>query len=123
MNLDKYQLDAVESLTNTLLIAGAGAGKTFTIVKKIDYLINNNICKENEILVISFTNKSVNDIKKKISYNVDVFTFHKLAMNILNNYHISYKIVNDDYLKYMTNEFFCSLVLLCSKDYFFFPII
>lgn len=109
MNLDKYQLDAVESLTNTLLIAGAGAGKTFTIVKKIDYLINNNICKENEILVISFTNKSVNDLKKKISYNVDVFTFHKLAMNILNNYHISYKIANDDYLKYVTNEFFCSL--------------
>ena len=30
MKPDKYQLDAIKSTKNTLLIAGAGAGKTFT---------------------------------------------------------------------------------------------
>ena len=32
--LDKYQQKAVNSSGNILLIAGAGAGKTFTITKK-----------------------------------------------------------------------------------------
>jgi short-subunit dehydrogenase len=41
VTLDEYQKKAVETPGNILLIAGAGAGKTFTITKKIDYLINN----------------------------------------------------------------------------------
>ena len=68
MKPDKYQLDAIKSTKNTLLIAGAGAGKTFTIVEKIKYLVNEIGIKQEEILVISFTNKSVNDLKKKIDF-------------------------------------------------------
>ena len=109
MKLDEYQLEAVKTLNNTLLIAGAGAGKTFTIVKKIEYLINNNICTEDEILVISFTNKSVDDLKKKIDKNIDIYTFHKLAMEILDEYKINYKLVSKDYLLFLTNEFFITL--------------
>ena len=109
MKLDEYQLEAVKTLNNTLLIAGAGAGKTFTIVKKIEYLIDNNICKDDEILVISFTNKSVDDLKKKIDKNIDIYTFHKLAMHILDDYHITYNLVSDDYLLYVANEFFYTL--------------
>ena len=41
VTLDEYQKKAVETPGNILLIAGAGAGKTFTITKKIGYLINN----------------------------------------------------------------------------------
>lgn len=66
MKPDKYQLDAIKSNKNTLLIAGAGAGKTFTIIEKIKYLINEKNIKPCEILVISFTNKSVNDLKRKL---------------------------------------------------------
>ena len=88
MKPDKYQLEAIKSDKNTLLIAGAGAGKTFTIVEKIKYLVNEKNIKPCEILVISFTNKSVNDLKKKISYNVDIMTFHKLAVSILDKKHI-----------------------------------
>ena len=109
MELDKYQLKAVKTLGNTLLIAGAGAGKTFTIVKKIEYLISNNICKEQEILVISFTNKSVDDLKRKINKNIDIYTFHKLAIHILDDYNVTYNLVNDSYLTYITNEFFQTL--------------
>lgn len=109
MNLDKYQEKAVLEDGNILLIAGAGAGKTFTITKKIEYLIKNKICKPEEILVISFTNKSVDDLKKKINYNIDIKTFHKLAMAILDDYNIHYNLVNDTYLEYITNEFFYSL--------------
>ena len=63
MKPDKYQFDAIKSTKNTLLIAGAGAGKTFTIVEKIKYLVNEIGIKQEEILVISFTNICFNDFK------------------------------------------------------------
>ncbi len=109
IEVDKYQEQAIKSLKNTLLIAGAGAGKTFTIVGKINYLITHNIYQEKEILVISFTNKSVQDLKLKIPYSLDILTFHKLAMMILKDYQINYTIASDALLEYVTKEFFLSL--------------
>lgn len=111
MKPDKYQLDAVKSNKNTLLIAGAGAGKTFTIIEKIKYLINEKNIKPCEILVISFTNKSVNDLKRKIDYKIDIMTFHKLAISILDKKHPQYSLVSDKYLEYVTDEFFKSIDL------------
>jgi len=111
MKPDKYQLEAIKSDKNTLLIAGAGAGKTYTIVEKIKYLVEEKNIKPCEILVISFTNKSVNDLKRKIDFNIDIMTFHKLAMDILDKKNIEYSLVSDNYLEYITNEFFYSLDL------------
>lgn len=104
--MNEKQLEAVKSLENTLVVAGAGSGKTFTIVNKIKFLLDNNIYKENELLIISFTNESVNDLKRKIDYNLDVMTFHKLAINLINNPNM--KISNEYYLKFIINEYFNS---------------
>lgn len=104
--MNEKQLEAIKSLENTLVVAGAGSGKTFTIVNKIKYLLDNNICKENELLIISFTNESVNDLKRKIDYNLDIMTFHKLAITLINNPDM--KISNEYYLKFIINEYFNS---------------
>lgn len=104
--MNEKKLEAVKSLENTLVVAGAGSGKTFTIVNKIKYLLDNNIYKENELLVISFTNESVNDLKIKIDYNLDIMTFHKLAITLINNPDM--KISNEYYLKFIINEYFNS---------------
>lgn len=104
--MNEKQLEAVKSLENTLVVAGAGSGKTFTIVNKIKYLLDNNVYKENELLVISFTNESVNDLKRKIDYNLDIMTFHKLAITLINNPDM--KISNEYYLKFIINEYFNS---------------
>ena len=104
--MNEKQLEAVKSLENTLVVAGAGSGKTFTIVNKIKYLLDNNIYKENELLVISFTNESINDLKRKIDYNLDIMTFHKLAITLINNPNM--KISNEYYLKFIINEYFSS---------------
>ena len=104
--MNEKQLEAIKSLENTLVVAGAGSGKTFTIVNKIKYLLDNNIYKENELLVISFTNESVNDLKRKIDYNLDIMTFHKLAITLINNPDM--KISNEYYLKFIINEYFNS---------------
>ena len=112
--MNEKQLKAVKSLDNTLVVAGAGAGKTFTIVNKIKYLIDNNIYKENELLIISFTNESVNDLKRKIDYNLDIMTFHKLAITLINNPDM--KISNEYYLKFIINEYFNSYGIYNKKQ-------
>ena len=125
VKLDEFQKSAVTTPGNILLIAGAGAGKTFTITQKIIYLIENKIYAPEEILIISFTNKSVAGLQKKINYNCSILTFHKLAIQILRDYNINFNLVNDTYLEFLTNEFFQSLdapklikeILLYFKEY------
>ncbi len=108
--LDKYQTKAVLcKKDNYLIIAGAGSGKTLTIAARIKYLLDNNV-KEREILCISFTNETVNSIKNTLInnlINVDVMTFHKLALRILNN---TFNIASQDLLEYITGEFFESII-------------
>lgn len=106
MKYDCDQIKAIEALGNTLVIAGAGSGKTSTIIGKVDYLIKNNLYKRDEILIISFTNESVNSIKEKLKHKVDVSTFHKLALNILKD-NIT-EISNDYDLKYIIREYLLS---------------
>ena len=61
--LDKYQMNAIRSNHEaTLVIAGAGSGKTLTILGKVLYLIQNGY-KEDEILCISFTNETTKSLK------------------------------------------------------------
>ena len=96
MKPDKEQKNAAKYINgHSLIIAGAGTGKTTTLLFKIKYLIDKGI-KENEILVISFTNETVNNFKNKCPYNINVLTFHKTANLILNN---NQEIVDDDLLK------------------------
>ena len=104
--LDKHQRKVVFSdKQNTIVIAGAGAGKSTTILGKIKYLLNILNYKADEILCISFTNESVKSLKNSLErnnvFNINVMTFHKLALSILNN---QLKIVESDYLEYIVNE-------------------
>ncbi|MBO4600756.1 MAG: UvrD-helicase domain-containing protein [Bacilli bacterium] len=84
MTLDTEQELASKYLTNhSIIIAGAGSGKTTTLLNKVENLIKSGI-NPTEILVLSFTNETVNNFIKKCKYNIDVFTFHKAAMMFLN---------------------------------------
>ena len=108
--LDRYQTKAVLcEKNNYLVIAGAGSGKTLTIMAKVKYLIACGY-KEKNILCISFTNETVNSLKERLllnNMNVNVLTFHKLSLEILGN---SYNIAPPDLLKYTIDEFFKSLI-------------
>ena len=103
--LDENQMELLLNDVNSLVIAGAGSGKTLTILGKINYLIETSKCLPKEILVISFTNASVNDIKNRINYDVNVYTFHKLAINILNSIDYKYDLCSDYLLKYIITEY------------------
>ena len=120
--LDKYQKRVVlDNSKELLVVAGAGSGKTLTIIAKIKYLIEKKMVKENEILCLSFTNETVNNLKERIEYNVDVLTFHKLALKILNDNNYTYKLSSDTLINYVIGEFFLmedEVIKLLLMEYF-----
>ena len=99
---------------NTLVIAGAGSGKTLTIIGKIRYLIERKNIKPYEILCISFTNEATISLKNKLlnlyNYDIEVLTFHKLALKIIKKYQ-DINIAQADYLEYIIDEYFNTIVL------------
>ncbi|MDR2086061.1 MAG: UvrD-helicase domain-containing protein [Dysgonamonadaceae bacterium] len=89
--LNDSQRDAV--LYNegpSLVIAGAGAGKTRVLTYKIAYLLKNGISPYN-ILALTFTNKAAREMKSRIAAIVDeniarrlwMGTFHSIFSGIL----------------------------------------
>ena len=109
-DLDETQIAAIKSeAKSTLVVAGAGSGKTLTILGKIKYLIEKKNVNEKQMLCISFTNETVNALKDKtvmMGYNLDIYTFHKLGLSILGNVNI----ISDNYLDYIIDEYFESVM-------------
>ena len=88
IKLDEDQIKIItEEEKNLMVIAGAGAGKTTTICAKVNYLIDIKKIKDEEILIISFTNKAIEELKQRINkefkHNIDIMTFHKFGYNII----------------------------------------
>ena len=81
-NIEGYELDyeqkkaVVSDEISQLVIAGAGCGKTSMLISKIAYLIKKGVNPE-KILVLSLTNKTVNDLNDRLKrFNVEAKTFH-----------------------------------------------
>lgn len=86
--LDSNQIDSIiNNSDNQLVVASAGSGKTTTIIGKVKYLIKTNKALPNEILILSFTSSSSKEMKerieKEINTEIDVYTFHKLGLEII----------------------------------------
>ena len=83
----------------TLVIAGAGAGKTTTIAAKVKYLVERKQINPKQILVVSFTNKAVGELRSKINgalkINCPVTTFHKTGYAILRRQEEERKLIVD----------------------------
>ncbi len=92
--LDELNDKQYEAVTNTegpsLIIAGAGSGKTKVLTHKIAYLIGEKSVKPWNILAITFTNKAANEMKERVKNLVgdtasDIWmgTFHSICVRIL----------------------------------------
>ena len=87
-NLDSQQLSAIAfDVRSRLVIAGAGTGKTTTIVGLVKHLLKAEMAQPEEILLLSFTNASVNELKQRIiketGQRIYVETFHRLGLRII----------------------------------------
>lgn len=128
--LDKEQTKAaLTNNGNTIIIAGAGSGKSLTMVGKIKYLVKYQNIDIDDILCITFTNDAATSLEKKIMKELGminkVYTFHKLALEILKNKNITYTIADSDLLDYLVDEVLISIdkepffeKYFLDKDYF-----
>ena len=65
--LEKTALEAVKDVTNCLIIAGPGAGKTELLAQKLDYLFSTNKCvSPKKILALSFKTDAASNLKERV---------------------------------------------------------
>jgi len=74
------------------VLAGAGTGKTFTMVRKIKRLLDNDVPPE-DILALTFTNKAADSIREKLvaeigprANDIDAYTYHAIGETILRDH-------------------------------------
>ncbi len=90
--LNPAQREAAERLKGPVLIlAGAGTGKTRTLMSRVAFIVRNGLARPNEILAVTFTNKAAKDMKIRLSelpYEVRhpipwMGTFHSICAQLL----------------------------------------
>ena len=72
---------------NNLVVAGAGTGKTSTIIGKAGYILKKGLAKPEEILILSF-NKDVSTelqerINSKLGKNLQINTYHSFGLKVI----------------------------------------
>ena len=114
--LDENQLEIVNSNEKNIIVeAGAGSGKTRTLIERIKRLLNDGIEPQN-IVAITFTNMAAEEMKERL---IDVKgigdcfigTIHSFANKIFKNSNEDYKLYTDE----IENKFMNVLIALYAK--------
>lgn len=99
-----------------LVIAGAGAGKTTTVAAKVKYLVEKKGVDPKQILVVSFTNKAVQELRDKLNRDLKIdcpiATFHSTGNAILRKQHPEkLNVVDSGRLYFVIQDYFRDAIL------------
>ena len=92
MKLNEQQTKAVTTSGNhVLVLAGPGAGKTRVLVERVAYLLEEQCFSGYDILMLTFTRKSAQEMKERIvervgeslARKITIGTFHGVCLRIL----------------------------------------
>jgi DNA helicase II / ATP-dependent DNA helicase PcrA len=92
--LNEAQRQAVTHLEGpALVIAGAGSGKTRTVVHRIAYLLREHDVVPQQVLAVTFTNKAAGELKERVEELIGppgrdlwVATFHRACLRVLRSF-------------------------------------
>jgi DNA helicase II / ATP-dependent DNA helicase PcrA len=92
--LNEAQRQAVTHLEGpALVIAGAGSGKTRTVVHRIAYLMREHDVVPQQVLAVTFTNKAAGELKERVGSLIGaggrdlwVATFHSACLRVLRSF-------------------------------------
>jgi DNA helicase IV len=129
--LTEKQISAVLTNENKCLtVAGAGTGKTSTVVGRVGYLLETKWCAPEEILVISYTKETVQELEKRFEQiaisGVDIKTFHKTGFDIVKEVSNVKPVVFEyppiiDYLEQLSKSEAGLSALIDFLAYFYYP--
>lgn len=91
MDLNPVQKEAVEKTDGPIMIlAGAGSGKTRTLVSRISYLLKEKDVPPYRLLALTFSNKAAREMRERVASLVDldlgslsITTFHSFCVRVL----------------------------------------
>ena len=89
MNANEQQMQAINSDSNKLLVmAGAGAGKTFVMIQRVSRLVNEGV-NPSKILVLTFTNNAAFEMRERYKkqnpgkISPEFRTFHSFCYSLI----------------------------------------
>lgn len=108
IKLDHEQRNVViETQKNTLIVAGAGSGKTTTMAAKVKYLVERQTIKPEEIIIISYTNKAIQELRERINEKLEIpaniATFHAFAFDIVKKTYATAPQISYSSYKYLSD--------------------
>ena len=85
---DEFQQAAIEAPTPALIVAGPGSGKTSTLIGRVQYLVEVQRVKPQEILALTFSRKAAQEMEERLGKVLQtslptVSTFHSFCANLL----------------------------------------
>lgn len=85
---DRQQTSCITDEQNNLILAGAGTGKTSTMIGRVGYLLKSVQAKESDFLLLAFGKQAADEMKVRIKEKLNlssirVNTFHSLGLNII----------------------------------------
>jgi DNA helicase-2/ATP-dependent DNA helicase PcrA len=90
---DEQQAAVLHFEGPALVVAGAGSGKTRTVVQRIAYLMEERGVLPQQILAVTFTNKAAGELRERVAELIGpsardlwVATFHSACLRVLRTY-------------------------------------
>lgn len=107
---EQQKLAAASTEGPLLILAGAGSGKTRTIIHRIAYILEQKLAWPSQILAITFTNKAAGEMRDRIaamnveeSSHIWMYTFHAMCARIM-RMHAGLLGYGDNFVIYDTDD-------------------
>jgi len=128
--LSESQKRAIEKVHGPCVVfAGAGTGKTFTIVEKVKHIVKNGIFSPERVVCITFSNEAANNLLARVKRELDfadgrepvIKTFHSFSAQLLREYgnwigiNKNFRILDDNAAKVLMFRSFKIHPNLCHK--------
>jgi len=112
LNKEQYAASRPDEGVN-LVIAGAGTGKTSTMISKIKNVLDSSIARPEEIVILTFSKKAAGEIKERLSSQQEV----NVETGFTGTFHaFSLKFLKDNMAYYLAHRGIASFPSVIGKD-------